>query len=1255
MKKFFILILTVVFVFLTACETTKPYYGKQERDWASRIPPAKDDVSYTVWLIGDAGESNLYPLDSALALARVQMRGASENSAVVFLGDNIYPAGLPPVGDSTRRKAEEHLKAELALLDDFKGKPFFIPGNHDWNRMKAGGREAVIRQADYIEDYLNDDNVFFPENGCGDPVAVELSDDVTLIMIDSQWWLQRWEDEKDINKGCEIKSRAELEAKLASLIDEYDDTNMILAMHHPVFTQGSHNGYFPITEHLFPLTYLNEGLYIPLPGIGSLHPVNRFLGTSRQDATNALYKRLIEVINNATFRKRNMIIASGHEHNLQYFNEDDKHFIVSGAGSKKSYLKRGLDAEFLHERQGFVKVDYFKDGQVWMEYWTAQNAKGQGNLVYRKQLKGKILQGDEKPEISFKEIWKGKPDSVTYIAAPHYEAGKGKRFWLGRNYRDVWTGAIPMPILDMDTMLGGLTIIKKGGGQQSVSFRLRAERDGKQYVLRSVYKDATPTMPNFLKNTFVDSIFQDQMSMDHPYGATVVSNLAKGAGVYHTNPTFYYVPKQPRLGDFITWGDQVYLFEERPDDDRSDVDGFGNSKKIVSYRKMLKKTTDDPDDVIDEESVLRARLFDMLIGDWDRHDDQWRWATFKDKENDKKIYRPIPRDRDHAFLSFRGVLPWIASRPFAARQLQSFNKNFGDIKGLNFNARHFDRSYLTQLTREDWKRIADDLKNSLSDAEIDNAVNAWPKELIELNGDELKVKLRSRRDQIIEAAMKHYKFLAEEVEVRGSNEPDVLEATYLPNGNLHVKVFDSNKERDKKVLFYDRIFLPKETRAVRMFGLDGNDIFIIKGDKQRKIKLTVIGGKGKDTFNSSELEGNGKKLVIVDNSTEKHTIVEGSVEDKCDCDNDEDNVYNRLEFKYNKTIPIVIVRINPDDGLFLGLGYDRIAHGWNHDPFKTKEKVFVSTAVATGAITANYDVLWNNTIGNWDLGIDAYYAAPTFVINYFGRGNNTPNPRTDRALFNFNRVRYSQFHVKPRVVQQFGGGDQFFTIEGGYTYTEAERNADRYTGEQNDQVSGLSDSDFEAKHYLSLSAKYNVERVDSKLNPKRGIKFHAEAGINQGVNTGGLRFGFAETELTFYYRPFSPFPLTLAFRGGLAANFGETEFFQSQFLGRRNGLRGFRGERFAGDRVAYLNSEARLTLGTISGIFPNMEVGLIGAYDQGRVWVDNENATNWHRSVGGGLWIAPYEVIYISGTLSQGIIRGGVESSFVDFRLGFWF
>ena len=42
---------------------------------------------------------------------------------------------------------------------------------------------------------------------------------------------------------------------------------------------------------------------------------------------------------------------------------------------------------------------------------------------------------------------------------------------------------------------------------------------------------------------------------------------------------------------------------------------------------------------VDQEYILRARLFDILIGDWDRHDDQWRWGEFKEDDKSQPNYR----------------------------------------------------------------------------------------------------------------------------------------------------------------------------------------------------------------------------------------------------------------------------------------------------------------------------------------------------------------------------------------------------------------------------------------------------------------------------------------------------------------------------------------------------------------------------------------------------------------------------------------
>ena len=120
---------------------------------------------------------------------------------------------------------------------------------------------------------------------------------------------------------------------------------------------------------------------------------------------------------------------------------------------------------------------------------------------------------------------------------------------------------------------------------------------------------------------------QDQISSSHPYGAFVVPYLAEAAGIYHTNPKLVFIPDDPRFGRHQpTFANTLALYEERPAKDWSEADFFGNSPDIENTAKVLTNLAKDNDHYVDEPFVLRSRLFDMFIGDWERHDDQWRWS-----------------------------------------------------------------------------------------------------------------------------------------------------------------------------------------------------------------------------------------------------------------------------------------------------------------------------------------------------------------------------------------------------------------------------------------------------------------------------------------------------------------------------------------------------------------------------------------------------------------------------------------------------
>ena len=144
--------------------------------------------------------------------------------------------------------AKNKLLNQLALSKEFKGKTLFIPGNHDW----YNGINGLKRQEEIVTDYLNDKKSFLPGKGC--PIDdLKINDFTTLITIDSQWFLEDWDKTPTINDDCDIKSREGFFEELESLLTKNKEKTVILALHHPLMSNGSHGGQFSLKKQLFPL------------------------------------------------------------------------------------------------------------------------------------------------------------------------------------------------------------------------------------------------------------------------------------------------------------------------------------------------------------------------------------------------------------------------------------------------------------------------------------------------------------------------------------------------------------------------------------------------------------------------------------------------------------------------------------------------------------------------------------------------------------------------------------------------------------------------------------------------------------------------------------------------------------------------------------------------------------------------------------------------------------------------------------------
>ncbi len=313
-----------------------------------------------------------------------------------------------------------------------------------------------------------------------------------------------------------------------------------------------------------------------------------------------------------------------------------------------------------------------------------------------------------------------------------------------------------------------MEIVKKGGGGQTKSLRLENDKE-QQYVLRSIEKDPSKVIPEVVKIQLAVDLAQDQMSAYLPWAALSVPRMADAVEIYHTNPKIVYLTKDPRLGKYLddVW-EGLYLFEERPNGNCKDVESFGRSKDIIGTPDMMDEMLDDNDNVMDQEHYLKCRLFDVFIGDWDRHEDQWRWASFKDK--DQTIYRAVPRDRDQTFFLNEGFFPWISSRKFALRMNQGFKHEIKDMGGLVSQGKWLDRRWLNDLEKEDWIKAAERMQSNLTDDILQAAINDMPPQIASVKGEITLSKLKSRREQWPEFAERHYDLISKKVDIVGSDQ-----------------------------------------------------------------------------------------------------------------------------------------------------------------------------------------------------------------------------------------------------------------------------------------------------------------------------------------------------------------------------------------------------------------------------------------------------------------------------------------------------
>jgi hypothetical protein len=1188
-----------------------------------------DSIRQRIFLIGDAGElkNGSHPVVDWL---KKNVDWNDERNLAIYLGDNIYPLGLPMEGEPSYREAKKIIDYQMSLTQGKKAQLYFVPGNHDWKNGKLGGWQQVINQVNYINSKELPNVHAWPLDGCPGPVEVEVSDKVVVVLMDSQWFLYVHE-KPGPGSNCSAKTIDEFTTELREIIATHPNQLVVLAMHHPMYSSGVHGGDFSWKSHIFPFADAIPGLYIPLPVLGSVYPIARGVFGNIQDIKHPLYRTMARTIEEVLKEHPNVIVTAGHDHSLQLIRKDSIAYIVSGSGSNLSRVKKNKLVEFEDLNYGFAFIEVRQSGNVQIKYYNVAS-KDLSTPTYVAASKPILVTEPKSTMDTLRDI----KDSVTVAANLKLRGNAFKRFLMGRNYRSEWTTPVTVPVLDLAKEQGGMKPKRQGGGKQTKSLRLE-DSSGKEWVLRSIEKFPEAAIPADLRTGLAKEMVQDGISASYPYASLSIAPIARAVGVPGIRRKLVYVPDDPRLERFRSdFHDRLAILEEREP---------LQVKKTYNTNELVLRLQKDNDDHVDQKAVLKARLMDNFSMDLDRHEDQWRWATRDTGRG--KIYYPIPRDHDQSFYVNQGLIPMLIRKPWYIPELQGFRPKALDIRTFNKAARNFDRTFLNELTEGDWRRQIDTFLQAITDSVIDRALANQPREIQHLSAQKIATTLKERRRYYEKDMMEYYRFISKEVTVVGSNDRELFSIQNNEDGTVQVVVHKIDKQNNISSKIYDRVFQPGVTKELQLYGLDDADRFVITGEAS-PIKIRVIGGGGKDEFINN---GDGRNVYVYDAVFEDNKFSgNGGMHLKISI-NPQVNRYNRVNYKYNYINPGVSVAYNIDDGLYLGARLEAVRQGFRKEPYAQRHLVVAQRALKTASYAFRYEGDFIKAIGQHDLLVRTEALAPINVTNFFGLGNTTGfnrgNPKGER----FYRTRYDIINASVLLRKQlqswmrvnYGPTFQYFLLD-------KNENLGNYVTDPSVRVLDTAHL-YRPKAAGGLAAFIDIDSRNNQVLPTRGLLLNAGVRTLFGLNDYTHNITRLHSDMRVFMSVFSKPRLVLGVRLGAAHNLGTFDIPQAAYLSGVDNLRGYRRNRFGGRTVFYNNTELRFKVADFSSyLFPG-SFGVHVFHDIGRVWMDGEASRRWHTGYGAGVWIAPVRRFVITAS----VVRSKEENALPLVTFGFQF
>jgi hypothetical protein len=771
-------------------------------------------------------------------------------------------------------------------------------------------------------------------------------------------------------------------------------------------------------------------------------------------------------------------------------------------------------------------------------------------------------------------------------------------------------------VLDLDKFAGGITPVRRGGGEQTKTLRFRNKK-GVEYKFRSINKDPSKTLPEELRETLASDLIQDQTSSANPMAPLVVPPILNALDILQAEPILCVLPDSKKLGEYREeFGGLLGMIEIHPDEFEDEDENFMGADKISGTDKLIERLKEDNDEIVDAAGYLKARLADFILGDWDRHIDQWRWARYE--INNKKFWYPVPRDRDQAFAKFDGIFPAITA--MAVTQLEHFSEDYPDVEGISWSGRFTDRRFLNRLTKSEWDSVTAYVQAALTDSVFDNAVKKLPGEMYSKAGEEIYNVLKARRDKLKEISDDFYNQTIKYADIHCSDKDEYAEINRINNSEVEVKIYDFDKDRKiKPEPLYQRIFSSDETSEIRIILYGGDDKAVVNGEVDESIKIYITGDKGKDTLIDNSLvkgyflnvlpvrdaenktiffDDGGKTVFKTGSSTSvKKAKYEGA-----------DLIETPRDWGHDwKLAPWF--NVNPDDGLFIGGGGILYEFGFRRRPYVYRMELTGGYAIHANRFRVRYIAEYNPEILNTRFHLEAK-SSGLEVLNFYGFGNETASEENLKEN-DYYKVKQQQIYIKPSA-EYFISSVSTINIGLQLKYSDTD-----------DGPFLFEHSPYGEKNMLlfNLSADYIYDTRSNKDFPVSGIYFLTSGKYFPPLNKSQSPFYKLQSEARLFFSGPDIRLSSLAFKIGGEKIWGRFPFFEAAFLGGEMSLRGYDRNRFAGDASIYSSLEARFFIAQAKILVP-VYFGITALVDAGKVFYRTENSGKIRNSYGGGIWMS---------------------------------